>query len=105
MQVVNRTNSMEQIPSCEANNGSAGQDFFHLLLDRNVHCHAHKSPPFPKPCLTFRNMLVVSWLGIASFHPTHKMEDHLLLAVCDCLFNIVFTAIESLQRMLNLEVW
>jgi hypothetical protein len=52
--------------------------------------------PSLKPCVTFRNMLVIFY-GELSFCPTAKVRDHPLSAVCDCLFGI-FAATFNMRR-------
>jgi hypothetical protein len=51
-------------------------------------CPAHQSiSPGPKHFETFRKKYFCGE-GLLALRPTPKLEDHLLLAVRDCLFNI-----------------
>jgi len=45
--------------------------------------------PGPKPCALFQNMLCFYGGELFVLHQTPKLEDHPLLAVKNCLFNIL----------------
>jgi hypothetical protein len=49
---------MEQSPSLKANSHSASQEIPCLLCNPKVHYRAHKSVPYPRPWVTFRNIQI-----------------------------------------------
>jgi hypothetical protein len=73
--------SIEQSPSWEANRFSASQEISQILWESEVHYRSHK-------LWLFRNMIRFHGEELLTPRPTPKLEDHPLLAVSDCLFNI-----------------
>jgi hypothetical protein len=61
------TNSMEQIPSWEANSLSASQEIPRLLRNPNVHCRVHNSTPLV-PILTQMNPVRTFTLYFPKIH-------------------------------------
>jgi hypothetical protein len=50
--------------------------------------HSQAPAVCPYPVLTFRNEICFYGVDFVATLPTLKLEDHLLSAVRDCLFNI-----------------
>jgi hypothetical protein len=75
---------MEQSPSWESNSHSASQEIPRLLWNPKVHFRVDKSPLSPSLYFYCEVLLAP--------RPTSMLEDHPLLALRDCLFNI-FAAI------------
>jgi len=94
------TYSTDQSPSWEADWFSASQKFPRILCNLKVHSRFHMCPPpvlilrqsiSPGPRFsvwTFRNMIRFYGEELSAHRPTPKLEDHLVSAVRDCLFNI-----------------
>ena len=92
------TYSMQQSP-WEAIGFLASQEIPHILGNQKVHYHIHKCLP-PAPILQsispgprlsvwiFCNNIHFYGEELLAPHPTPKLEDHSLSAVCNCLFNI-----------------
>jgi hypothetical protein len=74
------TNLVEH-SSSEAYSHSAGQEIPHLLENTEVWMNQG-----PWPCATLPNLLVFYDGGLLVSYPIRRLEDHPLLAVCDCLF-------------------
>jgi hypothetical protein len=51
-----------------------------------------KIRPIPKPCVTFLNKIILLGEVRLAPRPTHKVQDRLLSAVHDLLFNIYAAA-------------
>jgi hypothetical protein len=60
-------------------------------------CPYPNNSPGPRLCYMFRNMVIFYGEELLAPHPTPKLEDHPLLAVRDCLFN-VFAATLHIHR-------
>ena len=96
---------MEQSPFWESNSFSASQEIPHILWKPEVHHRIHNSP-LPVPILSrFRGFCYcfITWLSfygeeLVALHPTSKLEDRLLSAVRDCLFN-TFAATLHIWRL------
>jgi len=63
-----------------------GQSGNFLIHPPKCHYRVNKSPPVAKPCV--RNKLHCYSERLLAPRQTPKQEDHPLLAVRDCLFNI-----------------
>jgi hypothetical protein len=59
-----KTNSMEQSPSWEGDNCSARQEIVRLSWNTVLY-RVHKSPPIPRPCASFRNLLRILLWGVS----------------------------------------
>ena len=89
------TNSMEQIPSCEAYRCSGIEEISLNKWSSTVHYSNHNSPPSAsvltqnstRPCKMSRKMVRFNCEDLA-LHPIPKLGDHPLSAVIDCLFII-----------------
>jgi hypothetical protein len=109
------TYSMKQSPSWESNGFSASQEIPRVLWSPKLHYRSHKGPPpvpthqsiSTGPRLTFwlfRKLIRFYGEELLAPRPTPMLEDHLLSAVCDCLFNI-FAATPLLEAVPPSATW
>jgi hypothetical protein len=70
-------------------------------MDPKIHYCVHKGPLILKPCITFCNKLVFYGEKLLVPHPIPKLKDHLLLAVCNCIFDI-FVVTSSIATVWNI---
>jgi hypothetical protein len=69
---------------------------------RRSHYRIHKSPRSSRPCVTFRNMPVLSSEELLAPRPTLRLEDYPLAIAGDCMFTI-FAATLPIWRLSDLQ--
>jgi hypothetical protein len=79
-----------------------------LTLAPSVDCYPYhecyqRISPGPRPCEMFRNMVIFYGEELLAPRPTPKLEDHPLLAVLDCLFNVFAATLHIRRPFLHLQ--
>jgi len=59
--------------------------------------------PSPRPCVTFRNKLVLYGEELSAPSSTPNLEDHPLPAVRDCLFNIFVATLQIWEAVSSIH--
>jgi len=86
--VLDFTNFKEQSRYSEANSHSACQEIPALMVpEGSSPCSQKPTKLVQRQCVTFHNKMVLYGELLAP-RPTPKMDDHPLLAVLNCLFDI-----------------